>query len=105
MSDTFKINTKVIESQETVSQKALNKAVTHLDKVIKISSFVAALGVLAFFGAIGGVLIYVDKSFTTIAVGVFAIGVVISLITLFTIYGIGQIISQNNILLKNKEKE
>ncbi len=100
MSDTFKTNKTTNEKDETISEKYLKKALTHLDKMIKISSFISAFGILALFGAIGGALIYVDKVFTTVAIGVFVVGVIISLITLFVIYGIGQIISQNNLILK-----
>ncbi len=97
MSDTLKTN----KNDATISEKCLKRVVIHLDKFIKIASFVAAFGILALFGAIGGALIYIDKVFTTVAIGVFIVGVIISLITLFTIYGIGQIISQNNIILKS----
>ncbi len=105
MSDTLKTNKTTNQKDETISEKYLKKAVSHLDKMIKISSFIAAFGVLAFFGAIGGALIYIDNTFTTIAIGVFIVGVIISLITLFVIYGIGQIISQNNVILKNISKK
>lgn len=100
MSDTL-----TTKKGETISDKCLKKAVAGLDKIVKICSFVAAFGVLAFFGAIGAALIYLDKEFTTIAIGVFVVGTVISLITLFVIYGIGHIISQNNIILKNVPKQ
>lgn len=105
MSFTFKTKRTTSKKDETISEICLKKATKHLDKMVKISAFIAAFGVLAFFVVIGGALIYLDKEFTTIAIGVFVVGVVISLITLFVIYGIGQIISQNNIILKEVAKQ
>lgn len=70
-----------------------NGASRHIDKVIKAISFIVAIGVFLIFTAIAALLVMLDQVFTVIAVGVFVVGVVLSLIFLFLIYGTGHIIS------------
>ncbi len=70
-----------------------NGASTHIDKVIKAISFIVAIGVFLIFTAIAAVLVMMDQVFTMIAIAVFIVGVILSLITLFLIYGLGQVIT------------
>lgn len=71
-----------------------------LDKIVKAIAFLVALFVLLLFGA-GAFIIYkMDKSFSMIALCVLIAGISFSLITLFMIYAIGHIITQNNEILK-----
>ncbi len=77
-------------------------AAKNIDKVIKAISFIVAIGIFILFAAVAVVLFYLDKMFTIVAIGVLVIGIVLSLIMLFIIYGIGHIITQNNQLLKRK---
>ncbi len=77
-----------------------NGALRHLDKIIKAISFIIAIIILLMFFAIAAVLVMLDKSFTVIAIGVVVIGLILSLIALFLIYGIGHIITQNNKILR-----
>ncbi len=77
-------------------------AFAHIDKIIKLISFIVAIGIFLIFAAGAVVLFMLDKVFMLIAVGVLILGVVFALISLFIIYGIGHIITQNNELLKRK---
>lgn len=85
---------------ETLTDKYVNKAVTNIDKTIKVISFIVAIGIFLIFAAVAGVLVLLDKVFLIVAVGVAVIGIVIAIISLFIIYGIGHIITQNNEILK-----
>lgn len=72
----------------------------HIDKVIKAISFIVAVGIFLIFLAVAAVLVFLDRSFYVIALGVLVLGIIMALISLFLIYGIGHIISQNNEILK-----
>lgn len=85
---------------ETLTDKYVNKSVTNIDKTIKAISFIVAIGIFLVFAAVSAVLILLDKIFIIVAVGVAIIGIVLSIISLFIIYGIGHIITQNNEILK-----
>ena len=75
-------------------------AARNIDKVIKAISFIVAIGIFLLFAAVAVVLYLLDEMFTIVAIGVLVLGIVISLITLFIIYGIGHIITQNKEILK-----
>lgn len=77
-----------------------NSAITHIDKYIKTIAFIVAIALALVFIAVGALILYLDKSMFIISLGIFVVGLVISLITLFLIYGIGHIITQNNEILK-----
>ncbi len=77
-------------------------AFKNIDKIIKVISFIVAVGIFLLFAAIAVVLYMLDKVFMLIAVGVLVLGVVFALIALFIIFGIGHIITQNKQLLKRK---
>lgn len=77
-----------------------NGAFRHIDKIIKVISFIVAIAILLMFFAIAAVLVMLDQSFKVIAIGVVVLGVILSLISLFLIYGIGHIITQNKQILR-----
>lgn len=85
---------------KTITDKYVGKAVTNIDKTIKVISFIVAISVFLLFAAVAAVLILLDKVFIIVAVGVAIIGIVLAIILLFLIYGLGQIITQNNEILK-----
>lgn len=96
-------------SSSTTPNKTSIKAATrnygngvfkHLDKIIKAISFIVSLTILLVFAAAAVLLIIIDEIFTVVAVGMFAFGVILSIITLFLIYAVGHIISQNNEIIK-----
>ena len=78
-----------------------NGAFRNIDKVIKVISFIVAIAIALVFFAIAAVLVMLDKTFTVIAVAVVVVGLVLSLICLFLIYGIGHIITQNKQILRH----
>ena len=84
--------------------KSLDKygdgALTKIDKVIKIISFVVAISIALVFALIAIALLLIDKVFLLLAIGVLIIGIALALIALFLIYGLGHIITQNNEILK-----
>ena len=100
-----KPQTVIKEKAKTVAnavaaKKYTNAAVSHMDKVVKSIAFLVAFGVLLFFAAIAALLLVLDKAFLIIAAAVLGLGIIFALIALFLIYGMGQIISQNNEILK-----
>ena len=82
------------------AKKYTSAAVSHMDKVVKSIAFLVAFGILLFFAAIAALLLVLDMAFLIISAAVMALGIIFALIALFLIYGMGQIISQNNEILK-----
>lgn len=74
--------------------------VSHMDKIIKAIAILLSLTTFLIFVGAALIVVYLDKSFTAIAVAIGVVGVIISFIVLFLIYGLGQIISQNNEILR-----
>lgn len=91
---------KTKSSLKAVTENYGNGVFKHLDKIIKAISFIVALMILLVFAAVGAVLIMLDKIFAIVAVGVFIVGIVLSIIVLFLIYAVGHLISQNNEIIK-----
>ena len=91
---------KTKSSLKAVSQNYGNGVFKHLDKIIKAISFIVSLGILLMFAAVAAVLIMLDKIFAVVAVAVFIVGIILSLMVLFLIYAVGHLISQNNEILK-----
>ena len=91
---------KTKSSLKAVTENYGNGVFKHLDKIIKAISFIVALMILLVFAAVAAVLIMLDKIFAIVAVGVFVVGIVLSIIILFLIYAVGHLISQNNEIIK-----
>ena len=91
---------KTKSSLKAVTQNYGNGVFKHLDKIIKAISFIVALMILLVFAAVAAVLIMLDKIFAIVAVGVFIVGIVLSIIILFLIYAVGHLISQNNEIIR-----
>lgn len=91
---------KTKSSLKAVTENYGNGVFKHLDKIIKAISFIVALMILLVFAAVASVLIMLDKIFAIVAVGVFIVGIVLSIIILFLIYAVGHLISQNNEIIK-----
>lgn len=99
---------KAAKKAAKVAKKAAdgygNSAFKNIDKVIKMIAFVVATTVALLFLATAFVVFKLDKSFKFICALILVVGVVVSLIFLFLIYGIGHIISQNKEILKKLDK-
>ena len=91
---------KTKSSLKAVSQNYGNGVFKHLDKIIKAISFIVSLGILLMFAAVAAVLVMLDKIFAVVAVAVFIVGIILSLIVLFLIYAVGHLISHNNEIIK-----
>ena len=91
---------KTKSSLKAVTENYGNGVFKHLDKIIKAISFIVALMILLVFASVAAVLIMLDKIFSIVAVGVFIVGIVLSIIILFLIYAVGHLISQNNEIIK-----
>ena len=97
-----------ISSHSSNKKKLLNAgkeygdgAMKHIDKVIKAISFIVAIIIAAVFFGIAALLVMLDNSFKVIALAVIVVGIILSLICLFLIYGIGHIITQNKQILRH----
>ena len=91
---------KTKSSLKAVTENYGNGVFKHLDKIIKAISFIVALMIILVFAAVAAVLIMLDKIFAVVAVGVFIVGIVLSIIILFLIYAVGHLISQNNEIIR-----
>lgn len=88
------------KSLKTVTENYGNGAFKHLDKIVKVIAFVVSLLIFLVFAAIATVLFMLDKIFAVVSVAVLIVGILLSLIVLFLIYAVGQILSQNNEILR-----
>lgn len=92
-------NSKKIPNPIESADKYGSLAAKHIDKIIKAISFFVSLSILLIFLAISVILVLLDDFFIVIAAIIGVVGVILSLISLFLIYGLGHIISQNNEIL------
>ena len=88
-------------SLRTATENYGNGVFKNLDKIIKAISFIVAIGILLIFAAVAVVLVMLDKIFAVVSVAVFIVGIILALISLFLIYAIGHLISQNNEIMKH----
>jgi len=88
------------KSLKAATQNYGNGVFKNLDKIIKAISFIVSIGVLLACIAIAVVLFMIDKIFLVVSVGVFIFGIILSAISLFLIYAIGHLISQNNEIIR-----
>ncbi len=76
-----------------------NKAFKNIDRVIKLISFVVAIATFLIF-LVGAVVLYlVDKALIFPCALILLLGAAVSLCSLFLIYGLGHLITQNRQLL------
>ena len=88
-------------SLRTATENYGNGVFKNLDKIIKAISFIVAIGILLIFAAVAVVLVMLDKIFAVVSVAVFIVGIILALISLFLLYAIGHLISQNNEIMKH----
>lgn len=87
-------------SLKAVNQAYGNGIFKHLDKIIKTLAFLLSVLVLLVSAAAAFILFKIDKLFLVVSVAVMLVGILLSALTLFIIYAIGHVISQNNEILK-----
>lgn len=79
--------------------------IQNIDKILKVVSFVVSIAILLAFILIAVVLVLLDEIFMLVSVAVLILGLLVSLINLFIIYGLGHIIAQNNEIMEDFNKE
>ena len=87
-------------SLKAVTENYGNGIFKNLDRIIKAISFIVAIAILLIFAAIAVVLVMLDKIFAVVSVAVFIVGIILALISLFLIYAVGHLISQNNEIIR-----
>lgn len=75
-----------------------------LGGIIKVISFLVSFFVFAVSLVLGLVLYKIDAFFIPFAIAIVIFGALLALITMFLIYGLGQVISQNNEILRRLER-
>lgn len=92
------------QAKKAENKKVLNRNIkgvaNGLGSIIKAISFLVAFFVLAMFFAAAYLLYTKDPLFTAISIAIIIAGVVVSTIVMFLIFAMGQIITQNNEILK-----
>lgn len=70
--------------------------IKNIDKIVKVIAFVISIAILVAFVFIAVIIAMFDKFFMIISVAILILGLIISLINLFILYGMGHILTQNN---------
>ncbi len=76
------------------------KGFKHIDKAIKRIAFLVSITFFIIFLAGAAVVFYLDNALIFVSALILVVGSVISLIFLYLIYGLGQIISMNKEILR-----
>lgn len=74
--------------------------ISNIDKIVKIISFIVSIAVLLAFIAVAVLLYFIDTIFLVVSVAILILGLVISLINLFILYGMGHILTQNGEIIE-----
>ena len=75
-----------------------------IEKVIKIISFVVAIGVFLLFLALAGIVFFLDHALIFLSALILLFGAGLALICLYLIYAQGYMIAQNKEILERLEK-
>ncbi len=95
------INSSTSRDRLNLSPKAYSEgAFRNIDKVIKAISVIVAISIFLLFAAVAAVLYIFDSIFLILSIGLLIFGIILSLITMYLIFGIGHIISQNKEILR-----
>lgn len=98
----------IVSTSPAAKKAAANKPVERYGKgiakglgnIIKAISFLVAFAVLALFFVAAYLLYTRDPLFTAISIAIIIVGVIVATIIMFLIFAMGQIICQNNEILK-----
>lgn len=96
---------KIKKVKEVLSRLPDFFRIQNIDKILKVVSFVVSIAILLAFILIAVVLVLLDEIFMLVSVAVLILGLLVSLINLFIIYGLGHIIAQNNEIMEDFNKE
>jgi len=82
-----------------------NGAFKNIDKIIKVIAFVLCLSNLAIFaGAAAFLYFFIDKSFLLYSALILLVGIAVSIVILYLVFGLGHIISLNKEILKKLDE-
>lgn len=87
-------------SPKKIATKYGNGIFKNISGIIKVIAFLISIFVLLLFGAVAVFLAVMDSFFIPISIGIFIVGIILSAISLFLIYGTGHIIAQNDEILR-----
>ncbi len=115
ISSNTKNSNEFIEKTKAITKKAVkvtkktadnygNSAFKNIDKAIKLIAFIVAICVFLVFGAGAVVIYFIDKALIFPCALVLLLGAAIALISLFLIYGLGHIITQNKIIISQNQE-
>ena len=76
------------------------KGLKNVDKVIKVIAYVVSIGFFLIFLAGAGLVYFFDNTLIFLSALILVFGTVISLIFLYLIYGLGEVIAQNKEILR-----
>ena len=79
--------------------------IQNIDKILKVVSFVVSIAILLAFILIAVVLVLLDEIFMLASVAVLILGLIVSLINLFILYGLGHILTQNDKIITLLDKK
>lgn len=80
-----------------------NSAFKNIDRIVKIIAFVVSIAFFLLFLLAAAILFLWDKSLIFISALLLLFGAAISLIFLFLIYGMGEVLSQNKEILRRTD--
>lgn len=95
---------EVAANTARVAKKAADnygeKGLKNLDKAIKLIAYVVSITFFLIFIAAAGLVFFLDKTLIFLCALILIFGAVISLIFLYLIYGLGEVIAQNKEILR-----
>ena len=99
VSKVIKQTTETVKDAAYIAKKAADdygeKGLKNIEKVIKTMSYVVSIAVFVLFLGVAGVVFFLDKSLIFLCALILVFGGGISLLFLYLIYGLGEVISQD----------
>ncbi len=77
----------------------------HIGGIVKAIAFIIAFGIIAISFVVAYFLYTKEKLYMALSLGIVIGGTFIALINLFLIYGMGQILTQNNEIIKQLNRK
>ncbi len=104
VSKAIKQTRETVKDVAYVAKKAADdygeKGLKNIDKVIKVIAYIVSITFFILFLGVAGIVFFLDNSLIFLSALILVLGGGISLIFLYLIYGLGQILSQNKEILR-----
>lgn len=108
VSKAIKQTRETVKDAAYVAKKAADdygeKGLKNIDKVIKVIAYIVSIAFFLLFLGVAGIVFFLDNSLIFLSTLILVLGGGISLMFLYLIYGLGQIISQNKEILRRLKK-